>query len=102
MSIFDYPGRMVSGSKLSPPGEICVLNANVCTQGRGKIWYGDLNLTKDVEELKALAVREEEAVYVLREMDGRFDNERSPKLERAVAVYQPDGTFTIDPDKRWD
>lgn len=94
-SIFDSPGRMISGSKTCPKGHICVFNANVVTRSRGKFWFGDLDITADTEELKALAAKEGEDIYVLREMDARFQNEASPRLERAVAIFHPEGQFKL-------
>lgn len=61
-----------------------VFNSNLVTKEYGKIWYGDLDLTKSeavlIQLSKALGVE----LYVLYEMDGRFDNEETPKTEKAV------------------
>lgn len=94
-SIFDGPGRMISGSKTSPKGHICVFNANVLSRSRGKFWFGDLDITADAEELRALAVKEGEPIYVLREMDARFMNEADPKWDNAVAIINPDGQIDL-------
>lgn len=85
---FNRPGRMLSAGKREPKGHVCVWNANVCTRSKGKIWFGDLDLTADEADLKAFAVREGETVYVLRERDGRFTNEVKPLLDNAVAKYE--------------
>lgn len=94
-----HMGRMISGSKtgylLQYPNNLPVFNANLCTEKRGKIWYGDLDITKDKKVLSDLAVSLGEKLYVLREMDARFDNESSPKFERAVAVFDVDGEMEI-------
>ena len=89
--VLGHCGRMMCGSKTSYfntyPDNLTVFNANVCTKA-GKIWYGDLDVTRDEHMLKALAEALDEKVYVLREMDGRFDdNEANPKLDRAVASF---------------
>jgi len=89
--IFDSCGRMISGSKRAPVGEVCVWNANVLTKSRGKFWFGDLNLTRDADELKALGSKEGEPIYVLREMDARFTTEANPRWDNAVAIYHPNG-----------
>jgi hypothetical protein len=89
---FFYQGRMISGSKTAPKGHVCVFNANICTKSKGKIWFGDLDLTMDVEHLKKLAAKEGETIFVLRERDARFDNEAKPLLANAVARYEPDGS----------
>lgn len=85
-------GRMLSGAKIAPKDEVCVWNANLCTK-KGKFWFGDLNLTRDIEQLKLAAKEQGEDVYVLRERDARFDNERNPKFENAVARIEPTGHF---------
>lgn len=86
-------GRMIGATKSSPKGHICVWNANLCTKGKGKFWFGDLDLTTDVEQLQLVAQEQGEDVFVLREMDARFHNESSPKFENAVARIEPDGQF---------
>ena len=87
---FTRPGRMISGSKTGPKGHICIFNANVCTHSAGKIWFGDIDLTDDAADLQRLANEKGEAVYVLREIDARFMNERTPKFANAVAVIEPE------------
>ena len=82
-------GRMISQSKSSYldrfPNNDVVFNGNVCIES-GKIWFGDLDITKSEEQIKALAEALGEPVYVLREMDARFNNESSPRLDKAVYV----------------
>jgi hypothetical protein len=91
-AVLGHPGRMISGSKSgyrnrfpkNRPG----FNANVCVES-GKIWHGDLDLTLDGERLQQLANELDEKVYVLHEMDARFENEESPLLDRAIETYEP-------------
>ena len=94
-----YIGRMISGSKSGYnqrfPNNVVVFNANICTQEDGKIWYGDLDITRDSASLSSLAQSLGKEVYVLREMDARFDNEAKPKFERAVAVVRVNGTVEV-------
>lgn len=87
-------GRMLSGSKTRyrkahPDNEVC-FNANVfCDEG--KLWFGDIDLTTDADALQAIADETRVTLYVLRELDGRFDNENRPVEDvRAVAMR----TFT--------
>jgi len=68
-----YCGRMVSGSKCAPEGQRCVWNANVIIKSQGKVWFGDLNITKEGKILKEVAEVIGEPLYVLREMDCRFE-----------------------------
>ena len=70
-----YCGRMISPYKESPKGCTCVWNANVMTSSEGKVWYGDINITRDGEKLKQIAETLGETLYVLREMDCRFESE---------------------------
>jgi hypothetical protein len=72
-------GRMISGSKSGYreryPDNLVVFNANIATKSRGKIWYGDLDVTLDYEKLASVAEALKEDLFVLYEMDGRFENE---------------------------
>jgi hypothetical protein len=72
-------GRMISGSKSSYrekyPDHVVVFNANIITESRNKIFYGDLDLNLDIDNLTNVAKSLGEPLYVLREMDGRFENE---------------------------
>jgi len=86
IEILGYCGRMISASKTGISGHITVFNANVCTAA-GKIWFGDLDVTKDEAKLKELAHALGEKIYVLRERDARFENEGAPLLENAVASF---------------
>ena len=82
-------GRMVDASKLDYsrryPTHIVVFNGNVCTE-EGKIWFGDIDVTLDKDKLEILADAIGKKIYVLYEMDGRFDNEGTPQLDRAVYI----------------
>jgi hypothetical protein len=88
-----WAGVMLSGSKRAPKSKLgthfVVWNSNIVVEGYGKVWYGDFDITEAEETLKALARDFGRKVYVLREMDGRFEYEGSPKTEKAV--YLTDG-----------
>jgi hypothetical protein len=105
-------GAMISGSKSlyrkSNPLNVAVFNANVCfvkenverklfglikkkTYTAEKIWWGDFDLTKNWKALKNLAEATGETVVLLYEMDGRFENEDSPRWEKFVYMVSPDG-----------
>ena len=73
-----YAGRMLSGSKYAPKGHVCVWNANIVTKSQGKVWFGDVDITKDGHLLKDVAAESGEPLYVLREMDCRFDTASDP------------------------
>jgi len=72
-------GRMLSYSKSQyredNPHSVCYFNANIVTARDGKIWFGDLDLTKDGPMLKTIAKEVGQTIYILREMDCRFENE---------------------------
>lgn len=68
-------GRICSAYKNAPRGQVCVWNANVLIKTHGKVWFGDININKDGDKLKEIAVKIEEPLYVLREKDCRFDTE---------------------------
>ena len=79
-----YCGRMVSATKSAPKGQYCVWNANIVAKSCGKLWFGDLNLTKDSAALNKVAAAVGEPLYILREMDARFGTEQKP-IEDLIA-----------------
>ena len=93
-----FPGRMISASKSGYvknfPDNLVIFNANVCTD-EGKIWWGDIDVNKSKEELISLAKELRKTVYVLFEMDGRFENEKDPKINRAPVKFLADGTYIL-------
>jgi len=93
--ILGLAGRMIGFSKThywrSHPTHVPVFNANLCTETRGKIWFGDLDLTRDEPLLVELAAELGEPVYVLYERDARFGTEEAPFLHDHVLKVNPDG-----------
>lgn len=85
-------GRMICSCKsyyrTKNPGNLVIFNANVIGEKSGKIWYGDLDITKDGKNLKKVSEELNERLYVLREMDARFgtENEQLDKLIK-LAVW---------------
>lgn len=93
-----YNGRMMSGSKSgyqnAHKANVAVFNGNLCTKEFGKIWYGDLDLTLDLDKIKELSTELKVEIFVLREMDARFDNENTPDFSKfVVAVNQEEVTI---------
>jgi hypothetical protein len=97
--IYEYLGicgQMISGSKSgyrdALPCNVPIFNSNVIA-ARGndleKIWYGDIDLTLSEGNLAKLATKLNATIYVLREMDGRFENEDKPKIDRYVFMVRP-------------
>lgn len=85
-----FAGRMLDESK---GNKDVVYNSNVCTKKFGKIWFGDINL-KDkntLEQLKILSMLLKETVYILKEMDARFDTEKNPNFDNAILALDEMG-----------
>ena len=86
-ALLGHTGRMIAGSKSAYrryyPKNLVVFNANIVIDNK-KVWHGDLDISRDEPLLVRLAELTEQEVYVLYEMDGRFENEGQPKLDRAV------------------
>jgi len=88
--VFGYPARLLSGSKSAYrerfPGHKVAFNGNLCTKEYGKIWYGDIDVTLESKALDELAQKAGVDVYVLYEMDGRFEYESDPQFDKAIYV----------------
>ena len=72
-------GRLLSISKSTYrdkfPDNKVYFNANIFILGEGKVWFGDIDITRDIEVLESISAELGKDLYVLREIDGRFDNE---------------------------
>jgi hypothetical protein len=97
-SFLGMQGKMISGSKSGyrekNPKSLAIFNSNVCVveNERGtKIWYGDIDITKSRENLKGLASELGTDIYVLFEMDARFEHEEKPIIGRFAYKVSPDG-----------
>ena len=75
-------GRIIAESKqdyvLQHQGNLVIFNANIITKSSGKIWYGDLDITKDFDNLKNVADKLQEDLYILTEHDARWGAENDP------------------------
>ena len=98
-----YVARMIGGSKTGYcteyPDDLIVFNANVLIPDYGKVWYGDLNLTKDYILLKSIADALDNTLYVLWETDGRFGEENKPIDELIKKSMW--NTTDDKPNKEW-
>lgn len=83
-----------SGYRSRHPNDLVIFNANICI-GPLKVWFGDINITESKDKLIELAELESEPLYVLSEMDGRFGNEDTPRIENAVVTFFNDGTYKL-------
>ena len=74
-----FMGRMIGSSKSTyrnnHPKDTIVFNANIVIESKGKIWYGDLNVTEDYKKLEKISNELDEHLYILYEMDARFGSE---------------------------
>ena len=100
LNLLGYVGTMLSSSK-SMYGDryrthIIFFNANVYDSDGQKIWYGDIDLTKDRKNLEELA-KKIGPFYVTREMPFRFENVTKEMLERAVAPKKYPDAYLVKP-----
>lgn len=90
-----YMGRMISGSKSGYsrkyPDHLVLFNANIFSEDGNKVWFGDLDLTLDSKKLIDIHLELDVNLYVLREMDGRFDNEKNPNFKKDAIWNAEDG-----------
>lgn len=90
-------GQMIAGSKSGyhhlVPDHLVVFNANVCTQDRpggpGVLWYGDLDVTASRADLRELAGRLGQHLYICYEMGASPRGDRLPDFQDAA--YDTDG-----------
>lgn len=85
-----------SGYRKNNPNSVVFFNANLCTEYE-KIWWGDLDLTKSKEKLLELAREMKETLFVLAEMDARFEKESRPEINRYIVSFSPEGYIRINP-----
>ncbi len=94
-----FIGVMISGSKSGYrdryPKNLAVFNANVCTESSGIIWWGDIDVTIKKNILIEIAIFRKETIYVLYEMDGRFENTANPLIHKYIIKFEPDGTYQL-------
>lgn len=78
-------GRIITRHKgeyaAEHPGELVIFNANVIVPSKGKIWYGDINVSEDFENLKNVADKLGEDLYILMENDARWGTQDEPVKE---------------------
>lgn len=96
-----YLGRLMAGSKSlyrkAYPDNFAVFNANIITDN-GKIWYGDIDVTLDEPKLLRIAKETDTDLYILREMDCRFEHENDSveiMKSKAVAIITKSGAEII-------
>lgn len=92
-------GRMISASKSgyrkTYPDNLVIFNANIFTYTKHKVWYGDLDITKDAENLQKVCNEIGEEMIVVSEMKGRFGGEERKYQEISKTA---DVAFTPNSD----
>lgn len=93
-------GRLLSGSKSGylerNPNSIAYFNANIIDSRGQKVWFGDLDLVADYEDLAKIVAKHPFEFLVLRESDARFgkENRNLKDLKRsAKVIISPDGIY---------
>jgi hypothetical protein len=88
-------GRIISESRgdycKQHEGQIVIFNANIITRTHGKVWYGDLNISEDFDNLKNVADELKEDLHILMEGDARFGYEN-----RAINILLSCAKVTIN------
>jgi hypothetical protein len=87
-------GKLLSYSKSryrkDNPKDIILFNSNIFIEIDSiprKVWFGDLNVTKQKEQLQELSKKLNTKLYCLYEYDGRWLSEEKTDLARAVVVF---------------
>lgn len=92
-------GNMISYSKSSyrraNPNNIVVFNSNIIIDNV-KVWYGDIDITISKGNLIDISKDLNKIVYILYEMDARFDKEENPNIKNYVVKINPDGTIELN------
>jgi hypothetical protein len=88
-----------SGYRRAHRRHFFVPNANVACRTLGKVWWGDLDLWRHDRQLERVARRLRTRLYVLREMDARFEKADVPFAElRRHALWHTGGR--VSPNQR--
>lgn len=94
-----YTGKLISGSKSgyrkAYPLNMVFFNANICViDGKKtvKVWWGDIDVTLSRNLIKKIANETQEDIYILCEMDARFENEKKPLIKEFVYKANADGS----------
>lgn len=97
--------RMISHSKSfyrkTFPYNQVYFNANIFIHNGKefeKIWYGDLDITKDGYKLKEIAFNNNVIFYVLSEMEGRFENSNTQNVVSKAVWDTTKDLLIIDED----
>ena len=87
-------GKITSGTKTAPKGQVVFFNGNIYDSEANKIWYGDVNLVKDGVRLMEIAMHVG-PIYVTREQPFRFEVQTVKSLERAIVMEPGDRLIAV-------
>lgn len=95
-----FLNRMISGSKSGYrskyPDNYIIFNANIFIRSKHKIWYGDLDITKDAINLQKICNEIGEEMIVVSEVKGRFGAEKMKyrKIRKiADVIFTPNNNY---------
>jgi len=90
---FGPEGRLLSNSKSaysnSYPDNKVYFNGNIFDEAKNKIWFGDIDVTLEMDLLKKLANDLNEKIYITMEHPYRWDGLK--KIDEFVVTVEPDG-----------
>ena len=97
-----YSGKMLSGSKtlysVYHPFDLTIFNGNIFSNTTNeKLWYGDVNITKDIKKIINCAKELQDDLVILYESDGRFDREPNPNFDNCLLTVLRTGELSINP-----
>lgn len=91
-------GKIITMSKTTYRNQnesnLVFFNANICVN-KEKVWWGDLDITKSRAVLHEIAKNTNADIYVLQEMDARFENEKGPEIKKFVYRANANGSETL-------
>lgn len=91
-------GNLVAFSKSNyrskHPNNIVVFNSNIIIDNK-KCWFGDIDVTISKDKLLELSKELNNTIYILYEMDARFEHEEKPNIENFVIKFFPNGTYEL-------
>ena len=94
------PNRLISFSKSGYrkmcPDNLVIFNANIFTPKKHKVWGGDLDITKDAENLQKVCNEIGEEMIVVSETKGRFGGEERKYKEirkTADVIFTPNKDY---------
>lgn len=98
--ILGQRGRLVDSSKTcytqKHPNNIVLFNANIFFDITGKVWYGDIDLTLDLDKLREIARKFKTDVVILGEHDGRFELHNRSDYDQVFAFkVTPSGDVVV-------